>query len=189
MFLHGRFCKLPQCVFANPHVFCFWLSAACSFAITPVSFLKQKAFHYQAAKHPASGPKQDKTKPMASKFLAPEGSQVVLGVHHQPTDYAIRMKVHPKPECLGDTRDVGSQLKTKNLPAMLPTATQNLQQPERGSVLLKPISLVASKPISFFVWLNSTHAMLSLPLAISITTTCKQKGGHVLMCTREASRL
>jgi len=38
-----------------------------------------------------------------------EDSQVVLSVNHQPTDYAIRMKVYPKPECLEDTRDVGSQ--------------------------------------------------------------------------------
>ena len=57
---------------------------------------------------------------MASKFLVQvdgdvveldptEDSQVVLSVNHQPTDYAIRMKVYPKPECLEDTRDLGSQ--------------------------------------------------------------------------------
>ncbi len=38
-----------------------------------------------------------------------EDSQVVLSVNHQPTDYAIRMKVYPKPECLEDTKDVGSE--------------------------------------------------------------------------------
>ena len=57
---------------------------------------------------------------MASKFLVQvdgdvveldptEDSQVVLSVNHQPTDYAIRVKVYPKPGCLEDTRDVGSQ--------------------------------------------------------------------------------
>ena len=59
---------------------------------------------------------QNKTKPMASKFLVQvDGDvveldpQVVLSVYHQPTDHAIRMKVYPKPECLEDTRDLGSQ--------------------------------------------------------------------------------
>ena len=64
------------------------------------------------------------------------------------------------------------------------------QQPERESGPLKPISLVASKPIIFFVWLNSTHAMLYLPLAIAIHNQMQAKRcSHVLMCTREASRL
>ena len=69
--------------------------------------------------------------------------------------------------------------KTKNLPAMLPTASQKLQQPERGGVLLEPLCLVASKQL-VFLWLNPTHAMLYLPLAISITTKRKQKGAAII---------
>ena len=58
---------------------------------------------------------------MASKFLVQvdgdvveldptEDSQVLLSVQCEPptTDYAIRMKVYPKPECLEDTRNLGS---------------------------------------------------------------------------------
>ena len=71
-----------------------------------------------------------------------------------------------------------------------PTATQRLQQPERGSVLLKPISCFASKPISFFVWLNSTHARLYFAFGIFNHNQMQGKGcSHVLMRTRKFSRL
>ena len=114
MFLHGRFCSLLQYVFANPDVFYLTLVFSCLQLCTKRHLItKLPSTQLQAQS-------QNKTKPMASKFLVQvdgdvveldptEDSQVVLSVNHQPTDYAIRMKVYPKPECLEDTRDLGSQ--------------------------------------------------------------------------------
>ena len=114
MFLHGRFCSLLPYVFANPTVFYLILVFSCLQLSTKRYLItKLRSTQLQAQS-------QNKTKPMASKFLVQvdgdvveldptEDSQVVLSVYHQPTDYAIRMKVYPKPECLEDTRDLGSQ--------------------------------------------------------------------------------
>ena len=114
MFLHGRFCSLLQYVFANPSVLYLLLVFSCLQVCTKRHLItKLPSTQLQAQS-------QNKTKPMASKFLVQvdgdvveldptEDSQVVLSVNHQPTDYAIRMKVYPKPECLEDTRDLGSQ--------------------------------------------------------------------------------
>ena len=114
MFLHGRFCSLLQYVFATPTDFYLILVFSCLQLCTKRHLItKLPSTQLQAQS-------QNKTKPMASKFLVQvdgdvveldptEDSQVVLSVNHQPTDYAIRMKVYPKPECLEDTRDLGSQ--------------------------------------------------------------------------------
>ena len=121
MFLHGRFGKLLQRVFANPNAFlpCV-LSCLTALQSHLFPFLTKRHFITKLPSTHLHAQSQNKTKPLASKFLVQvdgdvveldptEDSQVVLSVNHQPTDYAICVEVYPKPECLEDTRDVGSQ--------------------------------------------------------------------------------
>ena len=99
-------------------VFCFQLLD--SFAITIVSFLAKRHFNTKLPSTQLQAQSQNKTKPMTFNSLVQvdgdvveldptEDSQVVLNVNHQPTDYAIRMKVYPRPQCLEDTGDLRSQ--------------------------------------------------------------------------------
>ena len=108
----------PMC-FCKSQCFLFCSQLLDSFAITIVSFLIKRHLNTKLPSTQLQAQSQNKTKAMTSKFLVQvdgdvveldptEDSQVVLGVN-QPTDYAIRMKVYPRPECLEGTRDLGSQ--------------------------------------------------------------------------------
>ena len=114
MFLHGRFCSLLPYVFSKSTVFYLILVFSC------LQLCTKRHLSTKLPSTQVQAQSQNKTKPMASNFLVQvdgdvveldptEDSQVVLSVNHQPTDYAIRMKVYPKPECLEDTRELGSQ--------------------------------------------------------------------------------